>query len=143
MNRFFLLLIIGGMMLLSSCTKHELTLGDQQNQIATKLKKSPWKPGAVLRDGVDITGDYTNFSLSFSNGTYTTVNGDLSWPVNGTWAFESGSLTKIIRDGNIPVDLKLSADGKNLTLQFSISSSVYTGGRSTSLQGGYEFQLVQ
>jgi hypothetical protein len=143
--RIILLIAVGCIaMLIISCSKSkDPGINDLQAQVNAKLQKQTWKTGSVTREGVDITADYTDFTLTFGKETYTTTNGSLAWPASGTWNLETGSLTKITIDGDRSVSITLSDDGKNLSLSFTIENSVYTDGRAKSLEGGYEFKLIQ
>lgn len=130
-------------LLLSNCNKHDdPTPADIQQQTSKKLQSAPWKVKTVLRNEVDITQDYTNFTLTISASAYATTNGGLAWPASGTWAFQGQSTTTVIRDGVIPVDFVLSSDASSLKLNFTIETSNYTGGRENGLKGAYEFDLI-
>jgi hypothetical protein len=125
------------------CKSDEPNVGDLQNQMTSKLSTT-WKVSDVMRDGVDITTDYSGFTLTLGAGTYSTLNGGLSWPKNGTWSYDGDSLEKITRDGNLPISIALSTDINKLTLVFRINESTYQqGGRTKSLQGNYTFELTR
>lgn len=138
----FVSIYIVALLLMCNCNKHhDPTPDDIQQQASKKLQAATWKVKTVLRDGMDITTDYTNFTLTIAASTYTTTNGGLAWPASGTWAFQGQSTTTVIRDGSIPVDFVLADDGSSLKLNFTIESSTYTGGRENGLKGAYEFNL--
>lgn len=130
-------------LLMNNCSKHNgPTTEDIQKQTSQKLQAATWKVKTVLRDGVDVTTDYTNFTLTIAASTYTTTNGSLAWPASGTWAFQNQSTTQVIRDGSLPVDFVLSTDATSLSLTFTIATSTYIGGRTNGLKGNYEFDLI-
>lgn len=139
----FVSIYIVALLLMCNCSKHhDPTPGDIQQQTSKKLQSATWKVKTVLRNDVDITQDYTNFTLTIAASTYTTTNGGLAWPASGTWAFQGQSTTTVIRDGSIPVDFVLSDDASSLKLNFTIETSTYTNGRVNGLKGVYEFDLV-
>ena len=139
----FVSIYVVALLLMSNCgTHHDPTPDDIQQQTSKKLQAATWKAKTVLRDGVDVTAGYTNFTLTIAANTYTTTNGGLTWPASGTWAFHGQSTTTVIRDGVIPVDFVLSSDASSLKLNFTIETSTYTGGRENGLKGEYEFDLI-
>jgi hypothetical protein len=129
---------------MSNCSKHQdITIEDIQKQTSQKLQASTWKVKTVLRDGVDITTDYANFTLTIAATTYSTTHGNLAWPPSGTWAFQGQSTTTVVRDGTIPVDFELSKDASSLKLNFTIETSTYANGKVNGLTGAYEFDLTR
>jgi len=130
-------------LLINACRSHDLTTADIQQQTSNKLQAGVWKVKTALKDGVDITTDYLNFTLTIGANSYSTTNGGLAWAASGTWTFQGQSTTVVVRDGGIPVDFVLSNDASSLKLNFTIETSTYTNGRVNGLKGVYEFDLIQ
>ena len=144
MKTFISIYMVVVFLLMSNCSKNlDLTTAEIQQQTSNKLQAGIWKVNAVLKDGVDITADYANFTLTIGANNYTTINGGLAWPASGTWAFQGQSTTAVVRDGTTPVDFELSKDASSLKLNFTIETSTYANGRVHGLKGAYEFDLAR
>ncbi len=96
--------------------------------------------GGVVKDGLDVTDQFTGFKLTIGNKTYSTVNG-LSpvWESSGTWDFQNNNPDKILRDGAIEITVDISSSA--LILIFN-AEGVSDGGRVKSVSGEYKFHLV-
>ncbi|MTI37908.1 hypothetical protein [Fulvivirga lutimaris] len=103
---------------------------------------SKWTLGndGVTKDGFDVTSQFAGFKLTIGNKTYATENG-LSpvWEVSGNWDFENENRNQIIRDGDTSINVSLT--NGNLVLTFT-AGAVPTGGRTESVSGEYQFNLV-
>ena len=109
---------------------------DEEVQVE-KLSKT-WIPGTVKRDGVDVTGEFSGFALTFTqNKTYTSVKGGEVFPASGAWEFASGNVNRILRDDGIVMEIAVSAKTLNLQFQMSVSNGMTTG-----TPGDYEFDLI-
>jgi len=128
--------------LLNACKNHELTTEDIQQQNSTKLQAGTWKAKTVVKDNVDVSADYTNFTLTVGANIYTTTNGGLAWRPSGTWAFQGQSTTTVVRDSLVVVDFVVNDDASSLKLNFDIETSTYKNGKVNGLKGVYEFDLV-
>ena len=131
------------LLLSSSCDKENDTTASKQKGITGKLRAGAWTPAEVRRDGGNITAAYTSMRLTIDTNTYSTTNGGLAWPLNGTWTFPEGSTTTILRDNAVLITFALSSDSKTLDMDFVIAERQYTGGKVTGLEGVYHFKFTR
>ncbi len=103
-----------------------------------ELMSGPWVPSKVVRDGVDVSDEYSSFSLSVGDFTYTSTGGAPVWPASGTWAFSGDKIDEIVRDDGIII--KVTVTETTLKLTFERKESVF-GGRTQAVDVNYEFEL--
>lgn len=97
------------------------------------LTNKTWSIQSVHVDDIDKTTLFSNMKLAFTDGDYTTINGGDTWPASGTWAYASGSTTKIIRDNELEIAIEELTNAQlTLTLQWAKTTF---GGRVGSVQG--------
>ncbi len=102
---------------------------------------SNWVLGSdgVLKDGFDVTSQFTEFKLTIGAFTFTTENSlSGAWPASGTWEFVNDNPNQILRSDGVQMTVSLSDN--NLTLTFTGAGS--SGGRTESVDGEYQFRLV-
>ena len=93
--------------------------------------------GSVIKDGYDVSSQFSGFALKVDNFTYTTTNGlDSAWPRSGTWEFSNNNPNKIIRDDGVLMDINLL--NNELALTFNVSG---INGRVKGIDGEYTFIL--
>jgi len=111
------------------------------------LTSSPWNVGdngTVTRDNVDVSDQFVEFVLSFSDdGTYTASGGGDLWPDGtGSWQFASDTGIGQIVVGGVVMSATVSAS--KLTLIFGISDPEGAiSGRVADLTGEYTILVIQ
>ncbi len=108
---------------------------------ALKNGGSSWvlSSGGVVKDGFDVSNQFTGFKLNIGEYTYSIQNSlETAWPDSGSWGFNNDNINSIKRDDGVVLSVILG--GGNLTLSFTAAGS--TGGRIEGLSGDYVFNLV-
>ena len=97
--------------------------------------------GSIVKDGVDITSQFPDFTLTFGNKTYISSGGLNLWlDGSGTWDFANAeTTTQIILEG-ITMDVTLGSN--SLALSFTLGSTLI-GGRNSSVTGNYIITVSQ
>ena len=94
--------------------------------------------GSVVKDGYDVSSQFTGFTLTIGEFTYTTQNSLASaWASSGSWQFNANNPNKIVRDDGVLVEVNLI--NNVLILTFYVSN---IGGRSNGINGNYTFTLT-
>lgn len=118
--------------------------GPSKKAVATKmLTTSAWGHAQVTHTDGDLSGQYTNFSILFTDaastgfdGTYFISNGGNAFSeTTGKWKFNK-ELNQIILDSEKVMDIEL--DETHLQLDFTTSAP---GGKVTGLSGHFVFDL--
>lgn len=109
--------------------------------VTIALKSNLWKVQSVQIDGADRTSMWTGFTLKFEDETYSTTNGNVVWPAQGTWSFTDDTATTIRRSDGVDVVI-LETTPTSLKLQFSWATTTLGGGRVESVRGVHTFNLV-
>lgn len=94
---------------------------------------------AVTINTVDVSSDWTNFELTFTDGGYTTLNtfsADV-WPNSGTWEFAVDDVNTLIRDGGLNISINVTDNA--LLMQFNYA---LPGGRIEGVEGDWIFNMV-
>jgi len=138
-------LFLVGIMVLTGCKDDptEPTVSELEQQLAALMNGGKsWVAGSsgIIKDGFDVTDQFTDFKLTVGNKTYNVANG-LShvWPTSGTWDFQNNNPNLILRDGATGIAVAFS--GATLTLSFTADGSA-SGGKVRSVSGEYQFNLV-
>ncbi len=150
-----LIALFAVLVVLNGCKKKDDPDPTEKIQL-TKLAKtwtiSSAKLGSTVRDDFStialvISGTFNSAS---PEGPYQyTVTGTRPnpspWPASGTWTFGEGeaAASVIIRDAGTASEIQttytLSADGKTLTLNFTVSGAGFSGSRTNAVEGAWEF----
>lgn len=149
-----LLVILSTVLVISSCKKKDDPDPTEKVQL-DKLVKT-WTISSAELDGTPRT-DFSTIALVIS-GTFNsntpagpyqyTISGTRPnpspWPASGTWKFGDGEAAKsvIIRDSGVnevQMTYTLSGDGKQLTLNFTVTGSGWAGSRVNEVEGAWEF----
>ena len=93
--------------------------------------------GSVLLDGSDVSGNYPGFSLSFTDGGYTTTNAGDLFRSSGTWEWAGDSDRMIVVDDSKQVSISLLNE-TDFNFSFQLTGS---GGEAAGLAGSYEVRL--
>jgi len=155
LNLFAAITLIGGLIFFSSCgdddddTVSPPNPPTAQEEVAMSLADgSPWTPdtntNAITLEGEDRTADFQNFTITFTETTYTSSGGGEVWPdasgANWTFVGEDGSQAdQIVRPDGVEVDVSVSAD--QLILTFTIDDEGNPGGRTTGIGGEWTLRL--
>lgn len=135
-NTIMLVVSLSIFMLFSSCKK------DDPDPLAQRINEltAIWKLKSVENDNVDVTDQYTGFTLTINGKNYTTTNGGNPWPDTGTYDISAEDLSTVRRsDGtNITID-KVAAD--ELILSFNYTS--LSAGRTHGVTGNFTFSLIK
>ncbi|MEQ9166853.1 MAG: hypothetical protein RLO12_11385 [Fulvivirga sp.] len=102
----------------------------------------PWVAPAetsVIKDGFDVSDQFTGFSVTFSEGTFRTENALASaWPAEGNWQLSANNVNTILRGDGVAMQTQLT--GNTLTLTFTAGGP--SGGRTNSVVGEFQFVLI-
>jgi len=145
--KFSIIIIIAtGFIFSCKSTAEEIIdlLPTDQEIFVTNISKS-WNVsnnGSITQDGVDITGQFSNFVLTFGNKTYTSTGGLNFWTdtTSGTWDFVDATSAAQITLSGIPMEV--TATGTQLILSFSLSNAA-VGGRISSVTGSFIITVSQ
>lgn len=119
---------------------NEISAHDQN---VNTITASTWGDPTVTHPDGDLSDQYTNFIIAFTNkpangfdGDFVVGNGGYAFTENsGRWKF-SEDLTQIILDSGRELDVELSST--NLNLDFIVTPE---GGRINGLSGHFTFDL--
>jgi len=101
---------------------------------------SSWVVFSVIKDGYEVTNQFSGFTLFFDNTSYSTTNSiATAWASTGTWAFHNNNPEVIMRDDGTLISVSLA--NNELVLSFSVTG-LPTGGRTEGVDGDYVFTLV-
>jgi len=131
--------LIGGLLYISSCDDEQ---GKTDEEIYLEKLTSTWQVQLVTLDSEDVTGFYTNMTLTIgAEGNYITTQGNPPiWPASGNFALEkltNSEHYKLKRNDGVELTVT-TLDANNLKYTFQYTSP---GGRSKSVSGVYEFTM--
>ncbi len=137
----FLTLITMASVLTISCNGDD-PQAQTRNEIAFEKLSGNWTLGAtgsIKLDGADVSLNYPGFSLSFTDGGYSTQNaGDLLSAV-GTWQWVGEEADLIRLDTGEQVTIQEITES---TFSFSFTSNG-TGGEAAGIAGVYAITVVK
>ncbi|MGM0582036.1 MAG: hypothetical protein ACQETL_15240 [Bacteroidota bacterium] len=122
------------MVLINSCSPNDPNPNEEmQNEVIESLQGT-WTASEVRKDQTVIS-DFSNFSLTISDKTYTTESGSPVWPSSGTFDFESAETEDefVRQDGRL-----FTASIDNSSLRITI---VYQEETARGEYGTYEFLM--
>ncbi|MCB0497270.1 MAG: hypothetical protein KDC79_14110 [Cyclobacteriaceae bacterium] len=121
---------------LGSCKK-KAPEPDARTLQMQKLSAS-WKVNSVENDDLDVTSQYSGFTLTVNDLKYTTTNGGNPWPSSGTYDFKDADLTILVRSDGTEIQIE-ELTSSTLVLSFNYNS--LTGGRTNGVTGNFIFSL--
>lgn len=124
---------------LSAC-KEETPFSDQEQVTALLVSATAWQDPIVTVDDVDQSALYKDFSITFTNTTYTSANGSPVWKSAGTWMFKDEAARVMILDGTREVEIT-SISNELLELSLQWEEDTFEPGRIRSLKGKNKFKL--
>lgn len=137
---FFLVGIIG---VFSSCKDDEgQPAPTAQEEATAKLTSSPWKLDRVTVDGINQTDVYKNLTVSFTGSAFSSTNGGVVWPANGSWTFQNQEATLIKRSDDVEITIQTLTD-QSLMLSFYWEKNTLRNARVSSIQGQHVFTFVK
>lgn len=141
---FLVALLVVGVVFSSCKKKTENPKTDEQIQLekltGTWAVPSPAPGNTVTFNSNDLTTDWSSFTITFNDGTYTTNGADYAPEIWGnnpvTWTFADGDVNTIIRDG---INISISVSETTLTMSFTYTP----GGRLNGVDGDWVFNNLQ
>lgn len=100
-----------------------------------------WPLTTVTIDGEDAASLFQNFSITFTNTSYSTTGTSPVWKANGTWSFLDEGATKFKRDDDVEVLIEFSNNDK--TMKLTLDWNQTTTGRTESIPGKHVFILTR
>ncbi len=95
--------------------------------------------GSINVDGQDISLNFPGFSLSFTDGGYTTTNAGDLFRASGTWTWTDEQAGEVdLDDGKMLTIVNLTENIFNFTFDFA-----GTGGVANGIGGSYEIIVVK
>ena len=136
------IMTLSGMLLLSHCgTKSDPTpVVTEPQRVTSLLKTGTWKVQSVSVDGTDQSALFKNFTLSFTDAGFATVNGTAVWPASGTWKFVSDQATSFTRDDGLVVTIQ-NVSSTQLIISLVWTKTTLGPGRVGSVKGTTVFTL--
>lgn len=93
---------------------------------------------SVMKDGYDVSDQFDDFKITFSENTFETENALPNvWPNQGSWVLDNNDINKIIRGDGVEMQLELVDNILTLTFQADAPAN----GRSQGVAGEYKFVL--
>lgn len=144
-NKFlYLLAFLAFGVIFSACKKDpEPEQTDEEKQLEklaqTWVIANPAPTNAVTIEGNDVTDAWAAFTLTFTDGAYSSTGAADTdvWPGSGTWTFADGDINTINRNDGVEISINVSDN--TLKMNFNYSS---TGGRLEGTEGDWEFNMV-
>ncbi|MEM9859312.1 MAG: lipocalin family protein [Bacteroidota bacterium] len=99
-----------------------------------------WQVNGVINDNIDVSDQFTSFTLQITENRYTTQNGGNPWSEQGTFDIKSDDINILTRDDDVELKIDELNEG---TLVLSFNYSVPPGGRRSGITGQFTFSLVR
>ncbi len=136
------ILLIAATLVLPSCKGDDdpqSAFTPKQQEVLDLLKTSAWKLKSVTVDGVakDL---YSDLTITFSEGSFTSSGGEPVWTSTGTWTFTDDDATAFKRNDQTVVSIS-AVDANNLTLSMTWSQNTIGPGRASSVAGVHVFVM--
>ena len=109
-------------------------------QKQSKLLANTWSLGEVINDNVNVTAQFSGFTLTMdSDMKFTTTNGGNAWPSSGTLEFDNNDVDELLRNDGVNITI-VSISKSSLQLRFIQSDLATT--RTTGITGDFNFSLI-
>jgi hypothetical protein len=140
MKTFFNVILLLIVFQFSSCKEDS---GEESSSQLKMLTATTWANAQVVHDDGDLSDQYTNFAIAFTDnsssgfdGTFVVSNGGYAFAENsGRWKFND-DFTQIIFDSGKEMDVELSEE--HLRLEFTVATE---GGKLNGTSGNFTFDL--
>ena len=134
-------MLLSAVMLLSDCGgKSDPAPATEAQRVTGLMKAGTWKIQNVTVDGVDQTALFKNFTISFGDTNFTTVNGTVVWPPSGTWKFVNDQATSFTRDDGLVVTIQ-SISSTSFIMSLVWTKTTLGPGRMESVKGTTVFTM--
>ena len=136
-------MVLSGVLLLSDCgSKSDPTpaAATEPQRVTGLMKTGTWKVQSVMVDGTDQSALFKNFTLSFTDAGFASVNGSAVWPSSGTWKFVNDQATSFTRDDGLVVTIQ-TVSSTQLIISLVWTKTTLGPGRVTSVKGTTVFIL--
>ena len=131
-------LVIGTLLLISSCGGDPPAPQETEVEKATKLLTGTWTVQSVTVDGTDRTSVYKDVRITFSGTSLTATNGGQVWPATTTWRFADEAAKTISRGDGLTISVNELTSNK-LVVAFPWAKGTLGGGRAESVAGQHVF----
>lgn len=142
----FLMIVVASIAFIVSCSDDEAGITEDEKN--SKQLAGTWVLGSNLskveKDGKDITSQYSNFSIFFTEQFGYFAQGDPNNIIHpeGTWKYAEGDFSKILLNNDErPITIAINEDQTALTLTFSNDDNKPLGSRMIGITGAYTFIL--
>jgi hypothetical protein len=126
----------------SSCNDDAPTLNEAE-RVTKLLANGTWSLSSVLVDDTDASELFEDFSITFTETSYTTTGTTPVWERNGMWSFvNADSPTQFIREDDVVVTIA-AIEERMLTLELLWTTQTISGGRQLSIKGKHVFVLIR
>jgi hypothetical protein len=137
-NTALLLLMVSGL-LIQACKNDDPQT--EADKIRSLLISGEWNLETAIVDEVDKTSLYQGLILSFTQTAFTSVNGGVVWPSNGSWEFKDASGETIIRSDGLEIVIA-TIDESTLQITFTLANGSLGEGRQSSVAGNHVFTFT-
>lgn len=140
-KHIFILFLFAGLSATNiSCDDDEIIETDRVTQLLST--GGTWTMQSVNVTGTDQTALYDGLQLSFTESTYTSLNGGVVWPAAGTWQFTDETAKTIKRNDDVLITVN-EVEEKKLVLAFTWNKTTLGSGRTTSIAGLHTFTFTR
>lgn len=133
------LLVISSTLL--NCGDEPIKISEQE-RVESLLLVGSWKIQQVKIDGSDKTQMFTDLTLKFANGSFTTTKGEPVWPSSGSWVFDDETAKSFTRTDGVAVNIE-EINESSLRLSLLWTQTTYGSGRSSSISGMHVFSFIK
>lgn len=132
--------VLLSVVLLLNCNPKGEPEGPTDQELAFEKLAGDWgygTDGGIILDGENVSINYPDFSLLFTDGSYQTQSGGKLFKSTGTWEWADENAGSILLDtGEVVTIAELSES----TLDFSFTH-VSSGGTAAGLSGSYRVKV--
>jgi hypothetical protein len=134
-----LLLMMISVLLIQACKNDDPQT--EAEKIRSLLIAGTWSLQTAIVDEVDKTALYKGLILSFTQTSFTSVNGGVVWPSNGSWEFKDANGETIIRGDGLEIGIA-TIDKSTLEISFTLAEGSLDEGRQSSVAGNHIFTFT-
>ncbi|WP_422354153.1 hypothetical protein [Roseivirga pacifica] len=133
---------------LTSCKDDDGPLTPSARELAFEKLSGDWDlgngAGRIEVDGTDVSANYPGFTLSFTDGGYTTTNGADLFNASGTWQWTDEDAKMLSLDDGKEVTITLLNENR-FTFTFTHAGGSSANGINTSngIEGSYTISVVK
>ncbi len=131
-----------GLVVLAGCKPDPVEPSPEEVQ--TALLIGTWSTSSVNFQGSADQGDWTGFSLTLTDGGYSTSGvsegRELVWPSTGTWSYKEGGVSTLVR--NDLVEMGVTVNATDLTLTFTYDEAT-NNGKTNGVDGSWVFTMTK